>query len=314
MYFLLLVCVGFIGVRCEVWRKICVGEEIELTCPPLELATKKNDYREQFWIVTDPKDSQVKEYIAHCGKNPDNCATYSLKKKIAKRIEVRTSVHGKISVKMLRKNDVLRYKCHVVRRGSSGIMIRVTSQSVNLNSSVNCLSISLLAGQDINLSEASGENQISPKAVRDKWWSIIRADGEETSIVYCNTTACSDISCPEYVLRMEMKRTSLILKDVRMADKGLRMQCRIYQNDKIAPLLYNVVITNVSAIPTTDSSDTRQFAPATEKPTTVHNTNRHSNSVASAASRLYDVTFSFILIMLTSGSVFSTVNGLRSKV
>ena len=126
------------GVRCEVWRKICVGEEIELTCPPLELATRNNDYWEQFWIVTDPKDSQVKEYIAHCGKNPDNCAMYPLKKKIAKRIEVRTSVHGKISVKMLRKNDVLRYNCHVVRRGSSGIMIRVTSQSVNLNSSVNC--------------------------------------------------------------------------------------------------------------------------------------------------------------------------------
>ncbi|XP_068712298.1 uncharacterized protein [Montipora foliosa] len=125
--------------------------------------------------------------------------------------------------------------------------MRVTS--VNLSSSLNCLS--LFAGQDINLSEASGENEISPKAVRDKWWSIIRADGEETSIVYCNATVCSDISCPAYVLRMEMKKMSLILKDVRMADKGLRIQCRIYQNDKIAPLLYNVVITNVSAIPTT---------------------------------------------------------------
>ncbi|XP_068712300.1 uncharacterized protein [Montipora capricornis] len=294
---LLFVCLNLIGVQ-SVWREICVEQEIELTCPPLELATRNKDYREQFWIVTDPKDSEVKEFIAYCGLNPNNCSTYSLKENIDKRIEVRTSLRGKIFVKQLRKNDALRYNCHVVRRGNK--RMRVTS--VNLSSSLNCLS--LFAGQDINLSEASGENEISPKAVRDKWWSIIRADGEETSIVYCNATVCSDISCPAYVLRMEMKKMSLILKDVRMADKGLRIQCRIYQNDKIAPLLYNVVITNVSAIPTTDSNDTRQDAPTTEKPTRVHNTNRNSDSVASAASRSYDVTVFIFLIMLTSRSVF----------
>ncbi|XP_068712301.1 uncharacterized protein [Montipora capricornis] len=270
---LLFVCLNLIGVQ-SVWREICVEQEIELTCPPLELATRNKDYREQFWIVTDPKDSEVKEFIAYCGLNPNNCSTYSLKENIDKRIEVRTSLRGKIFVKQLRKNDALRYNCHVVRRGNK--RMRVTS--VNLSSSLNCLS--LFAGQDINLSEASGENEISPKAVRDKWWSIIRADGEETSIVYCNAT------------------------DVRMADKGLRIQCRIYQNDKIAPLLYNVVITNVSAIPTTDSNDTRQDAPTTEKPTRVHNTNRNSDSVASAASRSYDVTVFIFLIMLTSRSVF----------
>ncbi|XP_068707539.1 uncharacterized protein [Montipora foliosa] len=272
------------GVQ-SVWREICVEQEIELTCPPLELATRNKDYREQFWIVTDPKDSEVKEFIAYCGLNPNNCSTYSLKENIDKRIEVRTSLRGKIFVKQLRKNDAL----------SLNVFLFVLQFSSGL---------SLFAGQDINLSEASGENEISPKAVRDKWWSIIRADGEETSIVYCNATVCSDISCPAYVLRMEMKKMSLILKDVRMADKGLRMQCRIYQNDKIAPLLYNVVITNVSAIPTTDSNDTRQDAPTTEKPTRVHNTNRNSDSVASAASRSYDVTVFIFLIMLTSRSVF----------
>ena len=107
------------------------------------------------------------------------------------------------------------------------------------------------AGQDINLSEASGENEISPETVRDIWWYILQANGKETSIVYCNATACSDICYPEYISRMETKRRTLILKEVRLADKGLRMQCRIHQMDKPVPLFFNVVIKNVSAIPTT---------------------------------------------------------------
>ena len=114
--------------------------------------------------------------------------------------------------------------------------------------------LSLRIGQEINLSEASGENHISPETVSDKWWYKIQPNGGKTPLAYCNATLCSDILRPEFKTRMEINGMSLILKKVKLADKGLRLQCRIVQNNKPLPLLYNVIVKNVSVNPTTGQS------------------------------------------------------------
>lgn len=114
--------------------------------------------------------------------------------------------------------------------------------------------LSLRIGQEINLSEASGENHVSSETVYDKWWYIIQPNGGKTPIAYCNATLCSDILRPEFKTRMEINGTSLILKKVKLADKGLRLQCRILPKNKPLPLLYNVMVKNVSVNPTTGQS------------------------------------------------------------
>ena len=114
--------------------------------------------------------------------------------------------------------------------------------------------LSLRIGQEINLSEASGENHVSPETVYDKWWYIIQPNGGKTPIAYCNATLCSDILRPEFKTRMEINGMSLILKKAKLADKGLRLQCRILQINKPLPLLYNVMVKNVSVNPTTGQS------------------------------------------------------------
>ena len=114
--------------------------------------------------------------------------------------------------------------------------------------------LSLRIGQEINLSKASGENHVSPEKVYDKWWYIIQPNGGKTPIAYCNATLCSDILRPEFKTRMEINGMSLILKKAKLADKGLRLQCRILQNNKPLPLLYNVLVKNVSVNPTTGQS------------------------------------------------------------
>ena len=111
------------------------------------------------------------------------------------------------------------------------------------------LGLSLRSGQEINLSEASGENHVSPETVYDKWWYIIQPNGEKTPITYCNATVCSDILSAEFKTRMEINGLSLILKKVQLADKGLRLQCKILQHNKPLPLFYNVMVKNVSVNP-----------------------------------------------------------------
>ena len=116
------------------------------------------------------------------------------------------------------------------------------------------LGLSLSTGQEINLSEASGENRVSPETVYDKWWYVIQPNGGKTPIAYCNATVCSDILSAEFKTRMEINGLSLILKKVQLADKGLRLQCKILQKNKPLPLFYNVMVKNVSVNPTTGQS------------------------------------------------------------
>ena len=116
------------------------------------------------------------------------------------------------------------------------------------------LGLSLRTGQEINLSEASGENHISLETVYDKWWYVIQPNSAKTLVAYCNATVCSDILCPEFKTRMEINGLSLILKKVQLADKGLRLQCKILQKNKPLPLFYNVMVKNVSVNPTTGQS------------------------------------------------------------
>ena len=58
----------------------------------------------------------------------------------------------------------------------------------------------------------------------------------------------------EVKTRMEINGLSLILKKVQLADKGLRLQCKILQKNKPLPLFYNVMVKNVSVTPTTGQS------------------------------------------------------------
>ena len=58
----------------------------------------------------------------------------------------------------------------------------------------------------------------------------------------------------EVKTRMEINDLSLILKKVQLADKGLRLQCKILQKNKPLPLFYNVMVKNVSVTPTTGQS------------------------------------------------------------
>lgn len=120
--------------------------------------------------------------------------------------------------------------------------------------SVVFVGLSLSTGQDINLSQASGENSISPETVKDKWWYILQPNGGEKKIVYCNGTKCSSILCSEYKTRMEINGLSLILKKVRLADERLRVQCKIWRKNHAAPLLFNVLLKHVSANPRTGQS------------------------------------------------------------
>lgn len=114
--------------------------------------------------------------------------------------------------------------------------------------------LSLSTGQDVNLSQASGENRISSETVKDKWWYILQGNGEEKKIAYCNGTKCSSILCSEYKTRMEINGLSLILKKVQLADEGLRVQCKIWRKNHAAPLSFNVLLKHVSANPRTGQS------------------------------------------------------------
>lgn len=233
---------------CNDLREICVGEETALNCDQLDQATKDHSYLELVWIVSDLKNPEDTKRISYCGKDPNNCSLLSSlnESRFAERIQVRTLSGGSIYVRQLWKNDALSFGCRIFLQGDKRPLIT----SVN-HLTISCLSLS--TGQDINLSQASGENSISPETVKDKWWYILQPNGEEKKIVYCNGTKCSSILCSEYKTRMEINGLSLILKKVRLADERLRVQCKIWRKNHAAPLLFNVLLKHVSANPRTDA-------------------------------------------------------------
>lgn len=283
------------GVQGNDWKTTCVGEETQLTCDHLDPATKNLEYFELVWSVSDSENPLDGTYISYCGKNPNKCSTYPLRQsRFAQRIRVRISSHGRIYVTQLWENDKLSFSCQIFLRGNKRPLVT----SVNL-SSVSCLSLRI--GQEINLSEASGENHISPETVYDKWWYIIQPNGGKTPIAYCNATLCSDILRPEFKTRMEINGMSLILKKAKLADKGLRLQCRILQNNKPLPLLYNVMVKNVSVNPTTESNTSKRDIPI--KTTTGINTSiTEWERITSTASCIYATILSFLSLF---GSVFN---------
>jgi len=58
------------------------------------------------------------------------------------------------------------------------------------------------------------------------WWYFILPDGKKQTVAYCNATACNK-TCPECLPRLELDGMSLILRNVRQADRGLQLQRRI---------------------------------------------------------------------------------------
>lgn len=233
---------------CNDLREICVGEETALNCDQLDHATKNHSYLELVWIVTDLKNPGDTKLISYCGKDPNNCSLLSSLNEscFAQRIQVRTLSRGSIFVRQLWKNDALSFSCRLFLQGDKRPLIT----SVN-HLTVTCLSLS--TGQDVNLSQASGENRISSETVKDKWWYILQGNGGEKKMAYCNGTKCSSILCSEYKTRMEINGLSLILKKVQLADEGLRVQCKIWRKNHAAPLLFNVLLKLVSANPRTDA-------------------------------------------------------------
>ena len=88
------------------------------------------------------------------------------------------------------------------------------------------------AGQNINLSQSSGETNISQRTVQEMWWYVILPNGRKQVVVYCNRNSCSyepcyGKLCPKCLPRLKMEGMSLILANVQQADQGLQLQRRI---------------------------------------------------------------------------------------
>ena len=114
----------------------------------------------------------------------------------------------------------------------------------------------MLAGQDINLSQALGETAILPQTVQQIWWSIILPDGTELNIVYCNSTVCSFLQrsnkwYPSCLQRLNINGMTLILRNVGKDDQELQFNCRTEPNMHAmsaspGPLVYKLKIKNVT--------------------------------------------------------------------
>ena len=122
------------GVRAEEWRHVCLEEELEMTCPPREVAIQNKEYKSLSLIVTDPYDASLKQYAVYCGSDPANCTRYPLKGSFVHRIKVRNPVRGKMYVIHLRKNDLLSYTCSVQLKKENRPLV----YQMNVSSSVNC--------------------------------------------------------------------------------------------------------------------------------------------------------------------------------
>ena len=113
-------------------------------------------------------------------------------------------------------------------------------------------------GQDLNFSRGLVD-MVPRAAIQDMWWYIIPPSGKKQTIVYCNSSSCLFKNCYKSCLvslsRFKMERMSLILRNVKQSDRGLKLQCRIEPNvivEKAAkpePRVYTVKIKDVLELP-----------------------------------------------------------------
>ena len=110
------------------------------------------------------------------------------------------------------------------------------------------------AGRDLNLNK--GLLDVIPQAaIQDMWWYIILPSGKKQTIVYCNPSSClfknCYKSCSVSLSRFKMEGMSLILRNVKQSDQGLKLQCRIEPEKagKPEPRVYTVKIKDVLELP-----------------------------------------------------------------
>ena len=110
------------------------------------------------------------------------------------------------------------------------------------------------AGRDLNLNK--GLLDMTPRtAIQDMWWYFILPSGKKQTIVYCNSSSCLFKNCYKSCLvslsRFKMEGMSLILRNVKQSDQGLKLQCRIEPEKagKPEPRVNTVKIKDVSELP-----------------------------------------------------------------
>ena len=122
------------GTGADSSMEICAMEEMELICPPRDLAIQRNEYQSLLWSVSDLDSPNTKhEYVLYCGENPVSCKRYSLKT-FAKQISVRKPVGGKVYLKHLNMHKRLSYTCKVELKDDKPPL----AYQVNVSSSVYC--------------------------------------------------------------------------------------------------------------------------------------------------------------------------------
>ncbi|XP_020610627.1 uncharacterized protein LOC110049182 isoform X2 [Orbicella faveolata] len=236
--------VNGVGVQADSKRIECLNEQIALECLGLESVIQNGTFLELFWKVTDPEDLK-KQNIGYCNKDL-NCTRYGNIGSFDRRINLSHPVRGILLVEQMVLNDRLSYTCAIERSGNKGPIVH----KIIVTSSMHCLSSS--AGQNLNLTQPF-QAMFSMETVEDIEWYRISRDGAKVKIAYCNPSStcilvevCTS-SCPEYLTRLKTDGLSIILSNVKQADRGLEFQCQIHHKIMTkGPRVYMIRIKAIS--------------------------------------------------------------------
>lgn len=102
------------------------------------------------------------------------------------------------------------------------------------------------------------------ETVEDIEWYRVSQDGTKVKIAYCSPSSPCRLlencisSCPEYLTRLKTDRLSIILSNVKQADRGLEFQCQIHPKTMTeGPRAYMIKIKEIS--PREGQCDSREL-------------------------------------------------------
>ena len=123
------------------------------------------------------------------------------------------------------------------------------------------LGLSSTAGQNLDLSQPF-QGIFSKETGEDIEWYRVSQHGKKVKIAHCSPSSPCKLencisSCPEYLKRLKTNGLSIILSNVKQADRGLEFQCEIHKTMTKGPRAYRIRIKEIS--PREGQCDSREL-------------------------------------------------------